>query len=69
MIKPQFNYCPLIWMFCSKKSNKLIKTQVLMIDLFKKRETLPKQYIYIYIIYIYKQCYITIFNKLHFRGF
>ena len=40
-----------------------------MIDLFKKRETLPKQYIYIYIIYIYKQCYITIFNKLHFRGF
>ena len=27
MIKPQFNYCPLIWMFCSKKSNKLIKTQ------------------------------------------
>ena len=28
MIKSQFNYCPLIWMFCSRKSNNLInKTQ------------------------------------------
>ena len=23
MIKPQLNYCPLVWMFCSKKSNNL----------------------------------------------
>ena len=25
MIKSQFNYCPLVWMFCSKKSNNMIK--------------------------------------------
>ena len=25
MIKPQFNYCPLVWMFCSRPSNNLIK--------------------------------------------
>ena len=24
MIKSQFNYCPLVWMFCSRKSNNLI---------------------------------------------
>ena len=24
MIKSQFNYCPLIWMFCSRKSHNLI---------------------------------------------
>ena len=24
MIKSQFNYCPLVWMFCSRQSNKLI---------------------------------------------
>ena len=24
MIKPQFNYCPLVWMFCSRQSNNLI---------------------------------------------
>ena len=24
MIKSQFNYCPLVWMFCSKQSNNLI---------------------------------------------
>ena len=23
-IKPQFNYCPLVWMFCSRKSNNMI---------------------------------------------
>ena len=25
MIKSQLNYCPLVWMFCSKKSNNMIK--------------------------------------------
>ena len=25
MIKSQFNYCPLVWMFCSRQSNNLIK--------------------------------------------
>ena len=25
MIKSQFSYCPLIWMFCSRKSNNIIK--------------------------------------------
>ena len=24
MIKSQFNYCPLVWMYCSRPSNKLI---------------------------------------------
>ena len=24
MIKSQFNYCPLVWMFCSRKSNNLV---------------------------------------------
>ena len=24
MIKSQFNYCPLVWMFCSRQSNNLI---------------------------------------------
>ena len=24
MIKSQFNYCPLVWMFCSRQSNDLI---------------------------------------------
>ena len=24
MIKFQFNYCPLVWMFCSRQSNNLI---------------------------------------------
>ena len=24
MIKYQFNYCPLVWMFCSRQSNNLI---------------------------------------------
>ena len=24
MIKSQFNYCPLIWMFCSRKSNNIV---------------------------------------------
>ena len=24
MIKSQFNYCPLVWMFCSRKSDNLI---------------------------------------------
>ena len=24
MIKSQFNYCPLLWMFCSRQSNNLI---------------------------------------------
>ena len=23
MIKPQFSYCPLVWMFCSRRSNSL----------------------------------------------
>ena len=25
MIKSQFNYCPLVWMFCSRQPNNLIK--------------------------------------------
>ena len=25
LIKSQFNYCPLIWMFCSRTSNNIIK--------------------------------------------
>ena len=24
MIKSQFNYCPLVWMFCSRKSNNMV---------------------------------------------
>ena len=24
MIKSQFNYCPLVWMFCSRKSNNFV---------------------------------------------
>ena len=24
MVKSQFNYCPLVWMFCSRQSNNLI---------------------------------------------
>ena len=24
MIKAQFNYCPLVWMFCPRKSNNLV---------------------------------------------
>ena len=27
MIKSQFNYCPLVWMFCSRQPNNLINRE------------------------------------------